>query len=195
MSVSTTAVEPASFRRAPWKNGAGVSVTMAQDLLPGARADGWDDVVWRLSATTILEDGPFSDLAGYDRLQAVTAGSGLTVQTPEGEVDLRTPLAVRRYPGEGPIACALRDGPVDVVNLIGDRALVSLELKLIQPGPAGYIQPGQHVVWAFRDGATVAVGGVASALEAGHILRIETTKPTRIGVSEAACWLASVFAR
>ncbi|HEX9327417.1 MAG TPA: HutD family protein, partial [Reyranella sp.] len=52
----------------------------------------FDGDVWRFSRTPIAVAGPFSDYSGFDRLQVVVTGSGLVLQTPTGEIDVRRPF-------------------------------------------------------------------------------------------------------
>ena len=54
----------------------------------------------------------------------LVAGRGLVLQTPDGEIDVRRPFRPVRFAGETPIVSRLEAGPVEVVNLIGDRRQV-----------------------------------------------------------------------
>ena len=63
--------------------------------------------VWRFSRTPITVAGPFSDYTGFDRLQVLVAGSGLVLQTPAGEIDVRQPFRPVRFAGETPIVSRL----------------------------------------------------------------------------------------
>jgi uncharacterized protein len=148
--MSIVFLDPARYTRVPWKNGGGVSVTIASERVPGTAPDDWSGVIWQLGRTAIVVPGPFSDLSGYERLQTVTAGTGLVLQTPEGEIDLRRPFTVARYDGGTPITSQLDNGPVSVVNLIGRRDRVRIDMHVLGAGerceaPAGailYCPPG-----------------------------------------------------
>ena len=81
-------------------------------------------------------------LPGFDRLQVLVAGSGLVLQTPYGEIDVRRPLRPVRFAGETPIVSRLEAGPVEVVNLIGDRAMVRIDLGVLEAGSTRRLELG-----------------------------------------------------
>ena len=87
---------PEGHRRIPWKNGRGELVVIDSE---GGKS--WQDmgVAWHFGRTAIIEEGPFSDYTGYERLQVVTKGVGLVLVAPDHEIDLRLPMhpqALRR---------------------------------------------------------------------------------------------------
>jgi hypothetical protein len=186
-----TALRAASFTPIPWKNGGGVSTTIAE-ALHGA-GGGWESVVWRLGFTPILAPGPFSDLAGFDRLQALISGAGLVLSTPRGEVDLRRPRQVARYRGEAPIDATLEDGAVEVINLIGDRARVALDLDRIEAGAERALSAGVHVLWAAEGTAKAVIGGRDVFIPAGDAARVEMAEAAALSLREGSVWLASIM--
>ena len=138
---------PQPYRRTPWKNGGGVTVDIAEAYRDGATPGTWEGVIWRFGRTAITVPGPFSDLSGYDRVQSVVAGQGLVLETPDGEIDVRMPFGPVRFAGETPIVSRLEAGPVEVVNLIGDRSAVRLDLKVLIAGQQIGLSPGIHFVY------------------------------------------------
>jgi environmental stress-induced protein Ves len=157
-----TRLSPASYRRMPWRNGGGVTIDIA-----------FEGDVWRFSRTPITTEGPFSDYAGYDRLQVLVAGSGLVLETPGGEIDLRQPLQPVRFAGETAIRSRLEAGPVEVVNLLGDRARVRLDLAVTTAGEMRRLGPGLHFAYCPAGHAMVCLQGQDYELAADHALRIE----------------------
>lgn len=157
-----TALDPAAYVRTPWKNGGGVSVDIALD-----------GDVWRFGRTPITAAAPFSDYTGYDRLQVLVAGSGLVLQTPSGEIDVRRPFQPVRFAGETPIVSRLEAGPVEVVNLIGDRRRVRLGLVVLEAGRTRVLGPGVHIAYCPGGRARLQVAGKTYDLEADGGLRIE----------------------
>jgi len=129
-------LDPKAYRRTPWKNGGGVTTDIA-----------FDGDVWRFSRTPITAAGPFSDYTGFDRLQVLIAGSGLVLQTPSGEIDVRRPFHPVRFAGETPIVSRLEAGPVEVINLMGERARVALDLTVLDAGDALHLGASIHIAY------------------------------------------------
>ncbi len=176
-----TALPPAGFRRAPWKNGGGVSVDIAEAFHPGHAPGDWAGMLWRFGRTAIVAPGPFSDLAGYDRMQVVVGGSGLVLDTPAGAIDVRRPFVPVRFPGEIGIASRLECGPVAVVNLIADRAQFEIDLIVLTDGVERVCPPGTHILYAAVDAAQFAIDGVPQTLAAAHALRLDAAVPVTLG--------------
>lgn len=177
-----TRLDPAQYRRTPWKNGGGVTVDIAEQ-----------DDVWRFGRTPITTPGPFSDYSGFDRLQVLVAGRGLVLATPEGEIDVRAPFKPVRFAGETPIVSRLEAGPVEVVNLIGARARVRLALEVLDIGATQPVEAGTHIAYAADGAATLEVDGKAHRLEADHALRIELSGPTMIKGTGGKFLLGSII--
>lgn len=159
-------LDPGRYRRTPWKNGGGTTVDIAGEATSQAE-------VWRFGRTPIAAAGPFSDYAGFDRLQVLVAGSGLVLGTPDGEIDVRQPFRPVRFAGETPIVSRLENGPVEVVNLIGRRTAVRLGLRVLEAGQTMVLAAGTHIVYAADRPVTVAVGDADRPLAADHALRID----------------------
>jgi environmental stress-induced protein Ves len=157
-----TVLDPATYIRTPWKNGGGVSVDIALD-----------GDVWRFGRTPITTAGPFSDYTGFDRLQVLVAGGGLVLQTPSGEIDVRRPFRPVRFAGETPIVSRLEAGPVEVVNLLGDRRRVRLDLVVLEAGRTRTLDPGLHIAYCPAGRVRLQIGAKAYDLEADGGLRIE----------------------
>ena len=190
-----TTLPACGFRRTPWKNGGGISTDIADCYHPDAAPGAWDGVIWRLGRTQIVTPGPFSDLTGYERLQVVIAGRGLVLVTPDSEIDLREPLRPVRYDGGAPIVTRLEHGPVEVVNLIADRALCDIALEVLNPGGPTELRPGLHLVYAPDGHSSGNVGGHSFAIEAGDALRIETDQPGLLSITTGVALLATIIRR
>ena len=170
---TVTPLDPARYRRLPWKNGGGVSVDMAWDRATGGET-------WRLGRTPITAPGPFSDYAGSDRLQVLVAGSGLVLRTPDGEIDVRQPFCPVRFAGETPIVSHLENGPVEVVNLIGERARVRLALAVLHAGDTLTFGAGRTIAYCPAGPATVRLGDGLHELPDDGGLDIENLDGTLI---------------
>lgn len=180
---------PDRYRRLPWKNGRGELV-----LIDGEGTGSWQDmgVAWHFGRTAIVEEGPFSDYRGYERQQVVIKGSGLVLVAPDHEIELRNPLEPRRYDGGTPIRTRLENGPVEVVNLIADRARFDIDLRVGRPGTKLGYSPGRHVVLAATGAARVNVDRTACNLPDEHALRFDAGEQGAIQILEGIVLLGSV---
>jgi environmental stress-induced protein Ves len=195
VNVILTPLPPSGFRRTPWKNGGGVTIDIADAYRQGAVPGSWAGMIWRLGRTSIVAPGPFSDLTGYERLQVVIAGSGLVLETADGEIGLRRPLRPVRYDGGTPITSRLENGPVEVVNLIADRSICAIELIVPGVGEAIGLGEGTHVVYAPTDAVSGSCGGTAFMVEAGHALRIDAKGSCELSVDSGPALLATISPR
>jgi len=157
-----TPLDPARYVRVPWKNGGGVTVDIA-----------FDGDVWRFSRTPIIAPGAFSDYTGFDRLQVLIAGSGLVLQTPTGEIDMRRAFRPARFAGETPIVSRLEAGPVEVINLMADRSKVRIDLAVLEAGQRQRLGPGIHVAYCPDTPAVLRLAGQTHELRSDSGLRIE----------------------
>lgn len=190
-----TLLDPAQYRRTPWKNGGGVTIDVAGAYRPGADPAGWDGMTWRFGRTRIERPGPFSDLSGYDRILAVVEGRGLVLH-PEGRApfDARAPFAPVRFPGEWKIASELTQGPVGVVNLIADRALCATDLAFPAEGSAVSVSGATCIVLALDD-AVVDIGAHSVPLAQDFALRFEGASGTALALRSGRIAVAAICGR
>lgn len=127
-------VRAADHREMPWKNGGGSTSEIAI-FPPGATIDDFD---WRLSMACVEQSGPFSAFAGIDRTLAILDGAGFRLDFPDGVSATLTPAAAPyAFPADVATECQLLDGPVNDLNLMTRRGLVSHEVvrfRLDEPG-------------------------------------------------------------
>ncbi len=178
-----TLLDPASYLRTPWKNGGGTTVDIA-----------FSGDVWRFGRTPIVQPGPFSDYTGYDRVQVLVSGSGLVLDTPTGEIDVRQPFRPVRFTGETKIVSRLEAGPVEVVNLIGARAKVKVDIAILDEDRTLILQPGTHIAYSPHGDATVAVQGAERKLASDYALRLDITVPVRLSGRVGCLLVGSVTA-
>jgi uncharacterized protein len=188
--IQVTALDPAGYRHTPWKNGGGVTIDIAVSMLPGFAPGSWEGMAWRFSRTAIVTPGPFSDLSGYDRRLALVSGQGLVLGTPVGEIDVRQPFRPVRFAGETSIVSRLEAGPVEVVNLIGDRSRVSIELSCLPDGATISCPAGTHIIYAAAASCELSINGNACEIATGHATRIDAgdsiTIASRLGTAIVA---------
>jgi environmental stress-induced protein Ves len=190
MPVTVERLEPKGYRRIPWKNGGGELVVIADSGGEGWRSGGFS---WHFGRTTIAEPGPFSDLAGFERLQVVIRGRGLVLVTPTNEIDLRSPFKPRRYDGGTPIVTRLEDGGVEVVNLIADRRRFDINLRVIEAGEGIDLAPGDHIVHAADQEAHFDLDGQDYSLAEDHALRLGMSAWGALTVARGRVVIGSVY--
>lgn len=178
-------LDPSRYHRTPWKNGGGVTVDIALAAENGI-------TVWRFGRTPIVQPGPFSDYAGFDRVQVLVAGSGLVLETPGGEIDVRQPFRPVRFAGETPIRSRLEAGPVEVVNLIGARARVKIDIAVLDEGRTLQLGRGTHIAYNPRGNAVLAAAGTRHTLAADHALRIDADGSLRLAGVGGCLLVASI---
>lgn len=180
---------PESYRRIPWKNGRGELVVIDRE-----GDDNWQNmgVAWHFGRTAIVEEGPFSDYTGYERLQVVIKGSGLVLIAPDHEIDLRRPMHPQRYDGGTPIRTRLETGPVEVVNLIANRARFEIDLRVVEARAEMFCDTGLHVVYAPVGTAQIAVDGRTCTLPEDHALRVRADTKTDVTVQDGQVLVGSI---
>lgn len=170
-ALAITRIAASGYRRTPWKNGGGVTVDIADAYRPDAEPGGWTGMVWRFGRTRIEVPAPFSDLSGNDRLLAVIGGRGLVLRRPDGTcLEVREPFRPVAFPGEWEIRSELDEGPVEVLNLMGARDRVRLDLRFLRAGDSCPLC-ATTVVFAPAGDAALRVGDADTALPAGDAVR------------------------
>jgi uncharacterized protein len=188
-----TRLDPASYRRTPWKNGGGITVDIAEAYREGATPGAWEGMIWRFGRTAIMTPGPFSDLSGCDRVQAVVAGQGLVLVAPDHEIDVRRPFVPVRFAGETPIVSRLEAGAVEVVNLIGDRSRVSIDLSCLSGGATNTCPAGIHIIYAATSSCDLSINDRAYEIAAGHAMRIDAGESFTVASRLGTAIIAGIF--
>ena len=167
------------YRRAPWRNGLGVSREVARDEKQGHAS-------WLVSLTTIEADCPFSDYRGHDRI-LTPLGEGIALA-----VGGAPPVALPRFQpfafsGDDAVACRLAAGPAAVINAMVARDWGSQSVTMLQTIPARFFVAAPHAVLHAPGGATVTIAGAAITLAAGDSLRIDDdVAGTELAITAAA---------
>jgi hypothetical protein len=163
-----TLLEPAHYRRVPWKNGGGISEEIS------AEGDGWDGVLWSVSRTGFAGVAPFSDLAGIDRIITVVEGFGLTLRARDGgaDIDVSAPLLPVAFDGGRAVDGVCAAGPVRVVNVMGRRGRAAIAAQVLRAGEAAQIAADVVVLHACAGAVSLGVDGAPHALVDGAALRL-----------------------
>jgi len=187
-----TRLDPAGYRRTPWKNGGGVTVDIDDAYRVGAVPGDWNAMLWRLGRTEIVAPGPFSDLSGYDRILTVIGGRGLTLQIEGGAaLDVREPFRPVRFRGEDRITSRLEAGPVAVLNLMADRRH-AIDVVVLAGGATRRLDAIVSIIYAPAD-STVTLGTERFTLASDAALRVDG--PGEVRVESGRLILAAVISR
>jgi environmental stress-induced protein Ves len=113
-----TILKASTYRRMPWKNGAGETVEIA--ISPaGAALSEFD---WRVSMATVATDGPFSIFPEIDRTLSILDGNGMSLAIDGSKPILlmqdNAPLA---FPADVAVSATLADGPITDLNVMTRR--------------------------------------------------------------------------
>lgn len=154
----------------PWKNGRGI----AHQIVASPAGASYDAFDWQVSRPAIAADGPFSSFPGLDRQFMLLTGNGLTLKIRSSNEGLAfdhpidAPLAPFAFRGEWDVECVLRDGPVQVFNVMTRRGRAGARLEIVAAAaarpvakPAGetllvYVARGPVEAWGRWGKATLA---------------------------------------
>lgn len=117
----------AEHRAMPWANGKGTSYEVASDR------DASDHWSWRIAIAPVVQDGPFSPLAGVDRELVVIEGNGMVLDV-DGKSLECLPGQVVQFSGDATTFARLVDGPVVDLGLMTVRGSVSGTMNVAHPG-------------------------------------------------------------
>ena len=86
---------------------------------------------------------------------------------------MRRPFRPVRFAGETPIVSRLESGPVEVINLMGERSRVRLDLSVLEAGRTRHLGAGVHIAYCPAGQAILRFEDQDHALPADGGLRIE----------------------
>ncbi|RXT47795.1 HutD/Ves family protein [Bradyrhizobium betae] len=190
--MKTTLLKSENYTRSPWKNGGGIFTDIAGAWRADAPVRDWISLLWRFASTPIITPGPFSYMAGIDRLQMVVAGRGLVLKSPTQEFDEREPFTTVRFTGEMEIVTELEAGPVEVVNLMARRGAAEIELIALR-GPGDRPLPvGTHLVYAVSGDCGIRLNSEEFVIPDGCTLKVELTEASGLALVSGLAVLASI---
>ncbi|QOY63977.1 HutD family protein [Lysobacter sp. H21R4] len=114
-------IHGADYRRERWRNGLGWTREVS-------RSGDESDFTWRISIAEIDADAAFSCFPGIDREISLLSGNGVELCFEDGSREaLEPPHGRYRFEGERTLHAELRDGPVQVCNLMWSRERTCVE--------------------------------------------------------------------
>jgi environmental stress-induced protein Ves len=108
----------------PWKNGGGVTRTLAVDDAASARMM---PPRWRVSVADITRDGAYSRFPGVDRVSVVLSGAGVALRGDGVDIALLPGRAVA-FAGDVALQSHLLEGAVRALNLFVLRGAVQAQV-------------------------------------------------------------------
>jgi environmental stress-induced protein Ves len=167
-------LKPAEARRVPWKNGRGVTEELA--LWPPGTSLQRGDFDWRIARAGVVEDGPFSEFAGFQRTLVIVSGEGLLLRHGAASPVSVHPLQPHLFSGDELTQAELLGGPVTDVNLLARRGRVKARASVLRVhGEHAEGLLGTHVFLHLLEGALSARAGEATpqTLAPGESLWLE----------------------
>ena len=163
----------ASVPAEPWRNGGGVTRTLAAQ-----------SGQWRVSLAEIERDGPYSRFEGISRTSFVLRGAGVTLQDDKAVVRLK-PFEAVEYDGNVAWLASLVNGPVTALNVMTAQGRYRTQVRVI-------VEP--IVVEANCAAIVIALDGscaftevdtnVGGKIETGQMLVIDNvSRPFRVAPS------------
>jgi len=173
-----TSYSPADYRVTQWKNGAGETLELLQELAPDSNG-----FLWRISIADVKASGFFSDYPGIDRQFMLIDGRGMVLDFGGAApaVAITKPLQPYSFMGEWKTECHLTKGPVKDFNLMVRRDWGSGKLM-------GFTMArGQRISLS---AAPLTIVHVLSGriecqdriFDAGATLKLESDDPRRFGI-------------
>lgn len=157
--IASDVVSLAEIAPEPWKNGAGLTRTLASGH------DGEGRLAWRVSVAEIGHGGPFSVFPGLDRVSVVLENGPLRLSCTEAHGQVATPRVLAAqyvpaaYPGELALFADVADALVRCLNVMTRRGAASAEVRVLDA--AGQLAAGPTtVLLATGGGAWILDGGV-----------------------------------
>jgi len=116
---------PENFKTIPWKNGLGHTTELA--ISDGGNLDKFD---WRLSIASVVNDGDFSNFAGYQRNLVLIEGEGLILDHRNDDVDNLTKLLdIAHFDGGCNTHGALVNGGIKDFNIMTNQLTFSADVN------------------------------------------------------------------
>lgn len=165
----------ASVPGEPWRNGGGVTRTLAT---------GSDQ--WRISLAEVERDGPYSRFEGISRISLVMRGGGVALRDAHATVMLK-PFEAVEFDGGPAWNASLIDGPVSVLNVMSARGRYRARVRAIVDRITVPLNCAAVVValdsrCSFREEGTGRTGHV----EPGEVLIVnDVTRPLELNAAKA----------
>jgi len=181
-----TIFSPENFKTIPWKNGLGHTTELA--ISDGGSLDNFD---WRLSIASVVNDGDFSNFAGYQRNLVLIEGEGLILDHRNGEVDNLTKLLdIAHFDGGCNTHGALVNGGIKDFNIMSNQTSFSADVNCYIKQQSVTVELStDSLVFAYSLTDTLTIESDRAELgnlSVGHLARLQpstNTEPTSAVIS------------
>jgi len=153
----------------PWRNGGGVTRTLATGSSQ-----------WRVSLAEIERDGLYSRFEGISRVSIVLRGGGVTLRGNNVVVQLK-PFEAVEYDGDATWKASLIGGPVTALNVMSARGRYRARVRaivdsmIVRPNCAAVVvaldsgcafsEPGTHLAGNVEPGQVLVINDVNRPLQ------------------------------
>ena len=169
-----TILSPETFKTIPWKNGLGHTTELA--INSGGNLDDFD---WRLSIASVVNDGDFSNFAGYQRHLVLIEGEGLILDHRNGELDeLTNLLDVANFDGGSKTCGRLVNGGIKDFNIMTNNNSFAAEVNChVEQHSADISFFSDKLIFAYSltNEMNIEHGSKPTiSVPAGHLAQLET---------------------
>lgn len=164
-------ISPRQFKTVPWKNGKGETIEMA--INHGGNLDNFD---WRLSMASVVEDGVFSNFAGYTRNLILIDGDGINLQHNDNKIDRLTRLLdIATFDGGNKTVGNLHSNEITDFNVITRTSAIDTKISCQQSTASLLLEQSDlcFIYSLFKDAKlTINDSQDAIVLPAQHLMQI-----------------------
>lgn len=164
-----TPIDTGALAAIPWKNGGGLTRTLAVE----PEGAGFDDFLWRVSIADVTAPGRFSNFPGVDRIIVLLEGQGMILhEDGGGSFALTDAFVPHAFSGEARIDAALVRGPSRDFNVMVRRGRARASVRVWRANSVtGDDWPNLPALYFCARGRFRAGPAV---LESGHALKTST---------------------
>ncbi len=164
-------IQPAQFKTVPWKNGKGETIEMV--INHGGTLDNFD---WRLSMASVVEDGIFSNFAGYTRNLILIDGEGINLQHNDNKIDrLSDLLDIATFDGGNKTVGNLHSNAITDFNIITRTASINTQVDCLKSAKRHQLASSElcFIYSLFNDAElTMDQSSEVMLLPAQHLIKI-----------------------
>lgn len=157
-------LDPAMFRRMPWKNGGGETI----EILAHPHDADLATFDWRISMARVASDGPFSRFDRIDRTLSVLEGGRLVLHFGADRIVLDPTTEPFSFAGDAAVNGAVPDGPILDLNVMTRRGRFAHRVLRVTDGLSMTAGPHPFIAFAHRGEARLAHAGTPHAIPEGH---------------------------